>query len=149
MSASSLAALVVAVRLLDADLYRKVEVADALDTSTSTLRRLGLSDWQTLGPSRVELLLGVQVWLYDMGRIEVLAAHLGSHRVQRGRPRLWDDEQRRIRRAQHCAASYSRRRARELSARRDSVGAMVAEHRAELLTAELSAMSPLSGTGPR
>lgn len=143
-TAWKLAPLVALVRSFDAELYRGVEVADALDTSTSTLRRLGLANWESLGPSQVEEVRGVRVWLYDMNRIEALAAHLASRPTRGGRPRVWDDQQRRVRRARHCAASYRRRRARELSAVQGLDGATGAQSRAEQLAAELDAMSALT-----
>jgi hypothetical protein len=139
---TTLAPLVVLVRSLDADLYRAVEVADALGTSTSTLRRLGTTNWHGLGPSVVQELRGVQVWLYDMHRVEAIAAHLARHKTRRGRPRLWDGDQRRLRRTRHCAASYRRRRARELTAAHDHGGAMAARLAAQTVAVALESMVP-------
>lgn len=139
------APIVLLARRLYPDMYLCSEVADALEVSPATLRRLARLDPRAVGPTLVTRVRGVSLWLYDMQRVEILARELAAKRApggcRVGRPRLWEPAVRRQRRSQHSAASYYRRRAAILSDRGDVVAAAFAEQRAreisEVLRSEL------------
>jgi hypothetical protein len=113
------------VRSLDGGYYLCTEVADALDVSAATLRRLARDHPDTLGPSYSARFGRMPVSLYVMDDIDRLQAHFdrrwcdrdgSSARDRPGRPRLWSDAERRDRRARYCAVAYRNRRATELAA---------------------------------
>lgn len=96
------------VRALPGTYMMTTEVADALDVSANTLRRLATRTAE-LGPSHETYYGRIRVALYDRTTVNRLHAHLADHRSPRGRPRLWDDEQRAERRRTQSRASYRRR----------------------------------------
>src|ERR1700753_1406778 len=103
-TSASIAPLVALVRVHHPDLYRCVEVADALNTSPATLRRLARADWKLWGPTRGAPVRGLEVCLYDMDRVESLAYYLETHSrngTRGGRPQRWGPDERRARRARH------------------------------------------------
>jgi hypothetical protein len=110
------------VRSLPGESFLRAEAADALGTSPATLRRLAGKS-AALGPSGTVTYGRLTVPVYDAATVERLHAHLAEHRSPRGRRRLWTDEERRARRAAHCAAGYRRRRAAVLRERGDHTGA--------------------------
>ena len=131
------------VRRLPGELFTCTEVANAVQISPATLRRLSRADPDVFGPNRVEIVGGLQVWLFDLGTVERVHRHRAERIADgpsvRGRPRLWDDAERARRRAAHSAASYQRRRARSLRAQAAPAAAAEAQQRAERLTAALRA----------
>lgn len=155
---SAIPPLVARVRALAGELYLCREVADALGVSPATLRRLGDLDPDRLGPSHETYYGRVHVLLYDQAAVDRLHGHLAQHRSSRGRPRLWDDQERRMRRAGHSSVGYRRRRSVALHGQGDHREADAVAHRAEALseslrsrharrTADLRIPRPASGGG--
>ncbi len=139
MRTSSISALVGHVRSLPGPYYLCREVADALDVSAATLRRLAIRDPGLLGPTHEVGFHGRRVLLYDEDGLERIHRHLAAHRSGRGRRRVWSDEERRARRAAHCAVGCRRRRAVQLRARGDEAAAAHMMRAAERLAGELRA----------
>ena len=106
--------LVARVRALPGVFYLTSEVADALDTSAATLRRLALAHTD-LAPSSTTFYGRLRVDLYNDADVYRLHSHLAAHQSRRGRPRLWTDQERRERRNAYSAAGYHRRRAARLT----------------------------------
>lgn len=128
------------VRSLDGEFYLCTEVADALGISPATLRRRAARDPDRLRPSRVTRFGATTLALYDLDDVNRLAAdvQLTVAGSRRGRPRLWDDHERRTRRRAHSAASYQRRRARTLTARGDTSSAAAASELAHATATSLA-----------
>jgi hypothetical protein len=95
--------IVARVRRLPGECFLRAEVADALGASPATLRRLAGKS-ALLRPSGTVTYGRLTVPVYDAEAVARLHAHLAEHRSPRGRRRLWTDEERRARRAAHCAA---------------------------------------------
>ena len=133
------------VRGLDQAWFLCSEVAYALGTSPSTLRRMARADPREMGPAEVIAFGRIEIWLYDMAGVDRLHHHLMTDRSDgtppRGRPRLWTDQERRHRRTALSAASYQRRRARALRAIGDITRATTAENAAAGITTRLQAES--------
>lgn len=125
------------VRRLDGEFFLCTEVADALGVSPATLRRLAGRNPGGLGPTHISELATRELALYDMARVSDLAQETSRtvRGARRGRPRLWDDAERRSRRRAYSAMGYQRRRARVLDARGDCVAAAEAVDRAANLGA--------------
>jgi hypothetical protein len=111
------------IRSLRGDFYLRREVADALDVSPATLRRLAIAEPTLLGPSAVLMWGRLSVPVYDPGAVSRLHTHLARYRSHCGRRRLWTDDERRARRTAHSAAGYRRRRAATLIDRGDHAAA--------------------------
>ncbi len=133
---NAIPATVAHVRRLPGGLFLCVEVADALGVSPATVRRLGERDHDGLGPTHETCFGRMRLLLYDGDAVQRLHDHLGQHRAACGQPRLWNEGERRSRRAAHSAAGYRRRRAAQLRARGDEDGAArVGAHAHRLVTA--------------
>ncbi len=114
--------IVAQVRSMPGEFFLRAEVADALDVSSATLRRLATRS--TLLVPTTSVMTGMlAVPVYDAETVARLHAHLAEHRSPRGRPRLWSDAERSARRAAHSTAGYRRRRAVALRERGDHAGA--------------------------
>jgi len=138
--------LVAHVRALPGIFYLTSEVADALDTSPSTLRRLAAAH-PDLAPTDATFYGRLRVELYDDATVHRLHDHLTTHPASRGRPRLWNDAERRARRAGHSSAGHYRRRAMLLTDRGDTESAAHATRQAQHRAAELRNQSVNRGAG--
>src|SRR5664279_3927372 len=139
MQIAAIPPLVAQVRALTGQFFLCNEAADALGISAATVRRLRDLDPDRLGPT-AEIYNGcVRVDLYDEAALRRLHEHLAWRRNPQGRTRLWTDDERRFRRAAHCAAGYRRRLAGELRDRGDHAGAVRAADHADALVRELRA----------
>ncbi len=125
-------------RALHGENFLRREVADALDVSATTLRRLA-GKIVLLAPDSTISYGTLTVPVYDLATVARLHAHLAEHRPPRGRPRLWSDAERSARRAAHSAAGYRHRRAALLHARGDHVAAWGMQDAAACITAMLRA----------
>jgi hypothetical protein len=108
---------IAAVRALPGEHFLCHEVADVLEVSPATLRRLSGSESMTLGPTANFVAGGKTVAVYDLAAVDRLFAYLSQHRSAAGRPRLWSDSERRARRLAYNTAGYRRRRAASLHER--------------------------------
>lgn len=116
MPTTTIPTAIATVRALPGEHYLCHEVADALDVSAATLRRLGRREPVKLGPTTTIVAGGKPVAVFDMAAVERIAAHLEQGRSAAGRPRLWTDTERRLRRMSYNGAGYLRRRAETLRA---------------------------------
>lgn len=137
ISIPSMPIVVEIVRRLDGEHFLCREVADALDVSTATIRRLGAR--KVLAPTTIVFNGTMAVPVYDMATVERLSAHLAQHRSGAGRPRLWSDAERRVRRAAYNALGYRRRRAAALRKSGDHCAADRVQQEADRLAAQLRA----------
>jgi hypothetical protein len=110
--------LIAQVRSLPAVFFLTSEVANALEVSPTTIRRLARTHPELAG-SQVASYGRMRIPLYDDADVDRVAAHLRSHPNRRGRPRQWSDQERGERRSAHSAAGYHRRRAAVLAIRGD------------------------------
>lgn len=111
---SAVAPVVRAVRRVPCESYLCSEVADALEVSPATIRRLSRAV-PLLAEPPAEMTIGaVRVPIYDAATVDRIREYLAQRPDRGGRPRLWDDSTRRARRAAFSAAGYRRRRAQQL-----------------------------------
>jgi len=135
------------VRSLSQEFYVFSEVAEQLGISVNALRALARRYPDSLGPYGFTYLGDVKVYLFRPEDVDTLRKYL-DRRAElrpelddlaggRGRPPLWTHAEQRDRHARHASAYYWRKRADQLAASGDQVGARSAQRRSERLSAGL------------